>query len=210
MGSTSPSPTTTAPPEPGWLKALADRLVRCPGALVGGRTVNNLLRNPYAAASQRLVTYIYEYYNADPDQARFFASNNFAVPRGRFLELGGFDARFPRAAAEDRDFCDRWVMAGFPAVSATRAVVRHGHRMRARTFWRQHFNYGREAYRFRQFRTTRGTGPVRVEPLSFYVNMLAAPCAPPVGARGLPEVALLVLSQVANAAGFFYQRAFDG
>jgi GT2 family glycosyltransferase len=197
-------------PDPSWLASLADRLAASPGALVGGRTVNALPGNRYAAASQTLVTYVYDYYNADPDRARFFASNNLAVPRDRFLTLGGFDARFPRAAAEDRDFSDRWVAAGYPAVYAPHAVVRHAHPLRLGTFGRQHFNYGRGAYRFHRLRAARRAGPVRLEPLSFYVNLVRCPLAPPDGGRGLPEAALLVLAQLMNAAGFFYERLWAG
>jgi GT2 family glycosyltransferase len=193
-------------PDASWLAGLADRLAGAPGALVGGQTVNALPGNRYAAASQMLITYIYEYYNANPNQAQFFASNNIAVPRDRFLGLGGFDARFPRAAAEDRDFCDRWVAAGYPAVYAPHAVVRHAHPLRLGTFVRQHFNYGRGAYRFHQLRAARGAGPVRLEPLAFYVNLVRFPFAPSAGGRGLPEAALLVLAQLTNAAGFFYER----
>lgn len=190
-------------PEPGWLRALADRLAGSAGAMVGGRTVNALPRNHYAVASQMLIAYIYDYYNADPDRAQFFASNNFTVPRDRFLVLGGFDARFPKAAAEDRDLCDRWVTAGYPARYAPQAVVHHAHPLGLGTFWRQHFNYGRGAYRFHCLRAARGQGPVRVEPLSFYVNLIRFPCAPPAGGRGLPRAALLVLAQLANVTGFF-------
>jgi glycosyltransferase involved in cell wall biosynthesis len=197
-------------PEPSWLTALADRLASSPGALVGGRTVNALPGNRYAAASQTLITYIYDYYNANPDRARFFASNNIAVPRDRFLAMGGFDARFPKAAAEDRDFSDRWVAAGYPAVYAPHAVVRHAHPLRLGTFGRQHFNYGRGAYRFHRLRAARGAGPVRLEPLSFYVNLVRFPLAPPAAGRGLPEAALLVLAQLTNAAGFFYEQLWAG
>ena len=45
---------------------------------------------------------MFAYYNASPNQARFLASNNLAVPADRFRAIGGFDANaFPFAAAED-------------------------------------------------------------------------------------------------------------
>jgi GT2 family glycosyltransferase len=39
--------------------------------------------------------------------------NNMLLPRAHVLELGGFDERFgPEEAAEDNEFCYRWLKAG--------------------------------------------------------------------------------------------------
>jgi hypothetical protein len=74
-----------------------------------------------------------------------------------------------------------------------------------RGFWRQHFNYGRRARQFRYARSLRHQKAVRTEPPSFYGNMLGHTFAHP-GNHG-PELlaSLLLLSQVANAVGFFYE-----
>src|SRR5437016_6865605 len=89
-----------------WLKTLAVRLAKDPDCIVGGRTINALPDNPYSSASQHLIDYLYSYYNADPDRARFLTSNNLTLAADRFRAIGGFDTTFPGAAAEDRDFCD--------------------------------------------------------------------------------------------------------
>lgn len=48
-------------PDPDWLPALARRAAAQPGHLIGGATVNVVETNPFSAASQHLVSYLYEY-----------------------------------------------------------------------------------------------------------------------------------------------------
>src|SRR5574341_76745 len=125
-----------------------------PEFCVGGRTSNALPDNPYSAASQSLITYLYTRWNPSAGPT-FFASNNVAVPAASFKEIGGFDARFPYAAGEDRDFCDRWLRYGFPMAYAPEAIVYHSHALTLRSFWWQHYNYGRGARYFHALRTER-------------------------------------------------------
>lgn len=194
-------------PASDWLTALAREYRRAPECALGGRTVNGLPGNVYATASQLLIDYLYGYFNRDPQQARFFASNNFAVPAEAFREMGGFDTSYPLAAGEDRDFCDRWVSAGRCLRYVPEAIVFHRHALGARTYWRQHFNYGRGAYYFHQGRARRGAAPMRPEPPSFYTGLVGYPVGRGHGVRTVPLVVLMGLSQVANAAGFFVERA---
>lgn len=52
--------------------------------------------------------------------------NNMALPRDAVLELGGFDERFgPEEAAEDNDFCYRWLKAGRGLRYEPALVVEH-------------------------------------------------------------------------------------
>lgn len=192
-------------PAPDWLKALAARFVLTPGYGVGGRTVNSLPQSLLSTASQQLVTYIYAYYNAGPDGARFLASNNLALPARQFRKVGGFDITFPLAAGEDREFCDRWLYHGYKMTYAPEAIVYHAHALSLRRFWRQHFNYGRGAFYFHQLRLCRNQKRIKLEPLSFYLNLLRYPFSQSQGWRALLLTALLVMSQVANAAGFFWE-----
>lgn len=193
-------------PHPGWLRALTLRLAAAPTAMVGGQTVNALRDNLFAEASQILVSYIYDYYNR-PGRPFFFTSNNIALPRAGFLAVGGFDASYPRAAAEDRDFCDRWQQAGFPMLYAPEALIDHAHALTLRGFWRQHLNYGRGAYHFHRGRARRQqAGQIRVEPLRFYLELLGAPLRRRPLAQALPLSGLLALSQGANTLGFLQER----
>src|SRR5436190_7962390 len=157
-------------PKADWLQKLAERFDETPDHLIGGRTLNALPDNPYSTASQTLIDYLYTYYNPTFNQACFLTSNNLAVPAVQFRAVGGFDASFPLAAAEDRDFCDRWRHRGYRMIYAPEVLVSHAHSLTLRTFVRQHFRYGRGAFHFHHARTQRGQSRIRLEPASFYAN----------------------------------------
>jgi len=193
-------------PATNWLSALTDQFSVTPDAAIGGRTINALADNLYSTASQWLIDYLYTYYNADPNQAQFFTSNNIALPADGFRAIGGFDTTFPLAAAEDRELCNRWLHHGYRLAYAPEAVVYHAHPLTLRTFFRQHFNYGRGAYHYHQVRAQRNQGPIRLEPKSFYLNLLRYPFSQIQGRRAFQLAGLLMLSQIANAAGFYRGR----
>lgn len=192
-------------PAPDWLTTLAVRLAAMPDCAIGGRTINALPQNRYATSSQLLIDYLYSYYNAITNQSRFFTSSNLALPTDRFMAIGGFDTSFTRAGAEDREFCSRWLNHKYRMTYSPDAVVYHFHTLNFRTFWRQHFNYGRGAFHFHQVRARLGQEPLRLEPLSFYLNLLQFPFSQVKDRRALLLSALLVVTQAANAAGFFWE-----
>ncbi|MCS7047742.1 MAG: glycosyltransferase [Verrucomicrobiae bacterium] len=193
-------------PDVGWLRAAVDAWRRYPNDLLGGPVTNALANNPWAEASQTLVSYLYDYYSRGAAGPRFFTTNNVALGRRRFLELGGFDEALPRAAAEDREFCDRWLHAGYRLRFVPGMVVHHAHNLNASRFWQQHFNYGRGAHYYHVTRARRWNEGLRVEPWSFYVGLLRYPWNCHRGARAMQLMALLVVAQVANALGFFWER----
>lgn len=196
-------------PEPGWLAALARRADELPGYLIGGATINALVDNAFSAASQHLISYLYDYsmkQAASRGWSPFFASNNLAVPVDGFHEVGGFDAGFPLAAGEDRDFCDRWSAQGLPMAFAPDARIRHAHRLGLASFCRQHWNYGRGAFHFNRARTRRHADPIRPQPASFYVNLVRYPFAHERRPRAALEAVLLAASQFANALGYYYEK----
>jgi GT2 family glycosyltransferase len=191
-------------PDPRWLTALAAVFEVRPDHLLGGRVVNALPHNPFAAASQDLVSYLLRYYDGHGGRTRLFTSNNMALRNDLFREAGGFDIRFPRAAGEDRDFCDRWISQGGGSTYVPDATVLHAHALTLRKFVRQHFEYGRAAAWFRRASAERRRERVSVEPLSFYSGMLRFPFNDDISLRALECSALLALSQLANASGFLY------
>ncbi len=193
-------------PASDWLTVLAKRLRARPDSAIGGRVINALTRNIYAQSSQLLISYLYEYFNRQNHSATFFTSNNMALKKELFHKVGGFDARLPRAAAEDRELCDRWLHSGYHMEYASEAVVLHAHRLRFYTYCRQHFNYGRGAHFFRQLRARRGATKMRVEPVQFYRDLLRYPIVHEKGSRVAACSCLMFLSQAANAAGFFWER----
>ncbi|MCA9925830.1 MAG: glycosyltransferase [Anaerolineales bacterium] len=191
-------------PDTGWLRFLAQGFARETAVALGGHTVNVLRNNLFATASQQLVDFLYAYFNRPA--ATFFTSNNFAIARTLFLEVGGFRHDMPLAAGEDREFCDRWRHGGNRLHYVPEAVVYHRHHLTARSFWRQHFNYGRGAWHFHQVRAQRKQQKVQIESFSFYRDLLLYPLAQQRTARAALQVGLLGVSQVANAVGFFYER----
>lgn len=193
-------------PLPNWLQVLESHFIANSGAIVGGHTLNALPENLYSTASQVLIDYLYQYYNANPQQAQFFASNNFALPTEVFRKVGSFDTSFPLAAGEDRELCDRLLHYGYPMSYAAAAQIHHAHALTLKKFWRQHFNYGRGAFHFHQVRARRIADKIKVEPWSFYLQLLTYPFSHPSSQPALLIAVLFVLSQVANIAGFFWER----
>ena len=189
-----------------WLKQLEVCTNQFPDHLIGGRTLNALSENPYSSASQLLIDYLYEYYNVQSGNATFFASNNFAVPTRHFRELGGFDVAFPLAAGEDREFCDRWVYRGYKMHYAPNALVHHAHQLKLPSFWKQHSNYGRGAYHFHISRARRESEKIKVEPISFYWNLLTFPFFQKSPHSAIAIAGLLLIAQVANVVGFFREQ----
>ena len=183
--------------EPGWLAALEASARSSPGAVIGGRTENGLPDNPCAEASARIVRLTYEDYNgAGP--ARFFASNNLAVPAAGFRELGGFDPAF--RVSEDRDFCDRWLRAGRELTFSPAAVARHRKDLTLGGFLRQHCSYGRGAFGYHRARAMRGGGDGGFE--GRYYRRVAAEVGRMLTRGSWDQAALLVLWQLANLVGF--------
>ena len=192
-------------PAADWLSTLERCFTQFPEAAITGKTLNMLPENLCATASQLLIDYLYEYFNSDPNHAEFLTSNNLALPAESFHTLGGFDTTFPHAAGEDREFCDRWLSYHSQLVFAPEAIVYHAHHLTVRTFWRQHFNYGRAAFWFHQLVAQRSGSRIHVEPFAFYLNLLKYSASQVQGARSLPITALFFVSQVANVIGFFLQ-----
>jgi glycosyltransferase involved in cell wall biosynthesis len=191
-------------PAADWLQTLAKRFAATPNCAIGGRALNGLPDNPFSTASQLLIDYLYNYYNSVPHRARFFASNNLALPADLFRAIEGFDTNFLYAAGEDREFCDRWLHHGYGMSYAPEVVVRHSHFLRFQTFCKQHFNYGRAALYFHQLRAKRGQRHIKVEPLRFYLNLLRYPFLHSQPGKSILVAMLLLLSQAVNAAGFFW------
>jgi len=198
-------------PQPGWLTAV-DRWMAASDRpiAVGGRVINVLDDDIYAAASQGIVDFLYEYYGEHPAPWRFFTSNNLALPRAQFLEIGGFDEGFKLVAAEDRDLCERWRAAGYDLQYAPDAVIGHAHRLGFTRFNRQHFVYGRGAFDLHRSRARRGARSLRLEPVRFYLGLITQPLRRSARPRGLALAALHAWSQAAYASGYVYERIRRG
>jgi glycosyltransferase involved in cell wall biosynthesis len=192
---------------PNILLKLADCLAITPDAAIGGKTVNSVHNNLYSNASQLLIDYLYNYYNVNPNGKHFVTSNNIALPAKSFREINGFDKTFPFAGAEDREFCDRWQHHGHKIAYDPEVIMYHSHEMTLKSFLRQHFNYGRGAFHYHRIRARRTHRRIQMEPLWFYLNLVSFPFSQAKGGKAFLLSALLVLTQTANAAGFFWEWA---
>ena len=194
-------------PNADWLQTLARRLEKWPNCVVGGRTVNGLRDNQYSAMSQIIVDVVYRYYNVRPEQALFFATNNLAMPRELFQKIGGFNEAF--TTSEDRDLCDRCICSDIQMIYSPESVVSHRHSLSYRTFCKQHFNYGRGAFRFLRGQLQRRSRHTWIK-TGFHLNVhnwLLYPFSR-VRPRPWPGLAILLFSwQVMNLAGFVVEAA---
>lgn len=190
---------------PDWLDRLETRLRESPRTAVGGRTVNAYPDNLCSTVSQLITDVLHAYQAGRPGCLRFVTSNNFAVPRAAFLEVGGFDPSFPIAAGEDREFCARWIRGGYRLVTEDGAVVYHRHWLTLSGFWRQQFGYGRGAYRFHRACARGNLTGHRIRP--DFLGYLLRSCSNISGfSNRCLAAALLAASQAAIASGMAVER----
>jgi len=124
----------------------------------------------------------------------------------QFTALGGFDEDWPLAAAEDREFCYRWLQRGLLMTHAPEAQVYHRHPLTLISFCRLHFRYGRGAYYYHALRAGRpGHGGLKPD-WRFYWACLCQPYRCMDSHRAATVTFLLILWQVFNAAGYFWQQ----
>ena len=196
-------------PDPDWLSRLQDGLGNSEECMAGGRTVNRLRKNCFSMASQFIVDIAYAFYNRNPKNAAFFASNNMALSARLYKKVGGFDSKF-RIASEDRELCDRCRFMGYRLIYLPQAMILHSHRLSFFRFWRQHFRYGRGAARYHRVRALRGSGRL-------FHDLLFHCCLPKLLIKqfyqlklldAIALIPILMFWQIANAMGFVYENLF--
>lgn len=194
--------------DPGWLAAFAAAHRRRPGDALGGKTLPSEPDNAYASTAHLIIHLAYSHYNGEsPGFARFFASNNLALPADRFRELGGFNPRF--RTSEDRELCDRWVEPGHAMTFVPDAVVRHDFPATLPAFIRQHYRYGRGAFAYHRERARRGLGLSGFN-ASFHRRVMLEQGRRAIADREPARFALLCAWQLANAAGFAREALSTG
>ncbi len=192
-------------PAEDWLQKIEGHFNENQTQAVGGPLVDACSDNPYSKTSHLLLDSLYRYFNREVGAAQFLTSSNMAFPGEKFKEIGGFDESFPLAAGEDREFCDRWRHDGHKIMFDSAVRIYHTKPMAFGSFFNQHFSYGRGAFYFHRARGRRTGDGIKVEPFSFYWDLLHSPFAQD-GLRSKFLIStLLLISQVANAAGFFWE-----
>jgi len=194
-------------PAPDWLQQLRARFASIPRHLIGGRVINALTNNSYSTASHVILDVAYKYYDPSRGRAHFFPTSNFALAADLFREMDGFNENWPLAAAEDREFCYRWLQRGFLMTYAPEARVYHHHALNLSSFCQLHFKYGRGAYHYHLLRAG-GRGEGGLQPAwRFYWACVRYPFRHMTKRRAVTIVVLLLLWQISNAAGYFWQRS---
>ncbi|MEG4172438.1 MULTISPECIES: glycosyltransferase [unclassified Microcoleus] len=185
--------------EPEWLVKIEEHLKWFPNYLIGGCTVNGLVDNVYSEASQLIINWLYEHYNKNTPQ--FVTSNNFAVSKARFMQIGGFNENFPIPGGEDRHFCKKWLNYGYKIIYEPEAIVTHWHELDIEKFCQQQFNYGRGAFIFKKILKNGNN----FEAKSFYFKLMLYPLRAAHN-RKISITILFIFSQVAILAGFLHQK----
>lgn len=193
--------------DPELLADYARGFSQSPKALLGGRVLTSRQQNLYCQSSQMVIDMVHAFFNKDANKARFFSSNNFAVPKAEFVEIGGFMGKTFRLASEDREFCDRWKHEGRELRALSGASIFHEPNLDLYSYTRMYFRYGRGAFRYQQLRKQRGSGSIQ-EDTGFHVEL------PRLLSRFLSRYSfwnrlgiamLLGVWQLANFGGFFYE-----
>jgi GT2 family glycosyltransferase len=197
--------------DPPWLELLTLAVEAHPRSLIGGLVENPYPKNAVAVAGQVITEGVHDFFNPSEEEPRFFPGLNFAVDRETYLAIGGCDTTFGRLAAEDRDFADRWRIAGGKLVSCPGAVVHHEHRATLSGFVRQHVNYGRGAWRYHRVRRLRRSGRM-TDDLRLHSNLhrhLGPPVMRQVPGMRAKVICLLAAWQLANLVGFVSQGVIE-
>lgn len=191
-------------PLAGWLSELARAAENAGNNVLGGSVVNGVTDNPNAEANQMLFAYLYLYYHCSGkkrSQHPFFTSNNLALRRAVFDATGGFDPALRNA--EDRELCARLLTEGLELRYVPAARVVHIRPMCLREFWRLHSSYGKGGFEYYRRQKARGVTKFEPEGPGFYAGLLRYPWHHKPRRVAVHLSALLVLSQMANAFGFF-------
>ena len=195
-------------PEPEWLCAIERALEANPTCMVGGVTKNLLPNELFASTSHVIHAMVYSFFNHNHENALLLASNNMAVPAEIFHRLGGFDAEnFRKSAAEDRDLCFRYRELGYSLKLVPDAVIGHAHSMTLYKFCRQHFWYGQGAFHYHRKQSCVVAQSLKNDTrlhTQFYRWLPGALGTIPFRMR-IPVLPMLIVWQLANAAGFFYE-----
>jgi GT2 family glycosyltransferase len=157
----------------------------------------------FALASAWLLDHFSRSQRLDEEDYTFAPSNGLALRRSAFQGMDGFDIRFPLAAGEDREFCERWVASGRRIAILSQLAVHHHFPSTARAFWAQQWRYGRGA----AFLSGRTRSAAHLRSTSFYARLLWSPVENLGWQKGIRIALASAIAQVVVLLGFAYQRS---
>jgi GT2 family glycosyltransferase len=189
-------------PAADWLSIMVGKAEKSPEDLIGGKVVNALKENIYAEASQMIIDYLYTAWETKRTVRSFFTTNNMIMSRMGFEKMNGFDKDFTSAAAEDREFCTRWQVAGKKMNFDPNAIVYHLHKLHFKSFLTQQFNYGKGLFLYDKKCKQITKQKRRLESLSFYFKLLMYPFKMKPIFKAMKLFILMVISQAALFSGY--------
>jgi glycosyltransferase involved in cell wall biosynthesis len=157
---------------------------------VGGRTIG--ATSDAIVRASELIAHAPAGVSARGDSLVFTPSNNLAC-RADVLAAVPFDERYPAAAGEDREWCERLLRAGHVLRYEPSAVLVHHDDSDLGSFLRKQLRYGRGAFRFRRLRPE----PRSLEHPWFYAQLVRRGFA-----EGPIAGTLVCLAQLTTAVGF--------
>lgn len=190
--------------DPNWLKEVYENIR--PGFILGGKVINKVKESMFSESSQVLIDFLIEY-NEGSD-LQFFTTNNLAICRVDFLQIGGFSPDFYTSAGEDREFCVRAKRFGTRLVFHRPMLVFHFHHLDLFRFIALHVKYGRAAWTFHQI-INRGNWGIKSYPQwKFYKRLLTFPFSlnEYTPKKKLLLSVCLFLSQGSVGLGYLYER----
>lgn len=190
-------------PAPDWLERIQAAVERDPNCAVAGQTTNASDDDLYAEATQSIVESLVISGRDASGYVRYAPTNNLVFPKALFSAIGAMDRSWRIAGGEDRDLCARWNQAGFRLSYQPSVKVLHYHRLDLHGFLRQHFDYGRGAWRY----YTNEASSSRFESPRLYPRLLLAPFREHRMGRALAVCGLVLLAQFATAAGLLAQAS---
>jgi glycosyltransferase involved in cell wall biosynthesis len=160
--------------------------------------------NSFALAAEWLADRFVEAERLDSRRFGFAPSNGFALRRADFRQSGAFSPHFPLAAGEDREFCFRWIAAGFHIDVLDEFAIRHHFAATLTALVKQQWRYGQGAFHYQK--CVPPDRRPRVRSIHFYLGAIFGPLRRYGLRRGMRVSLLAALSQFIVCAGYLRER----
>jgi hypothetical protein len=89
---------------------------------------------------------------------------------------------------------------------APESIVYHAHHLTLKTFYRQHFNYGRGAFLFHKTYSQRHPQQKSIQSWSFYLKLITYPLTKQYAQAAVLLCFLILLSQIATTFGMVTEK----
>jgi glycosyltransferase involved in cell wall biosynthesis len=190
--------------DPSYLARIVKGLQQRPNYALAGPQLSINRENSFALAGEWLADRFVNAERLDSHRFGFAASNGFALRRADFRQSGAFSPHFPLAAGEDREFCVRWIAAGFDLDVLEEFAIQHHFPATLATLVKQQWRYGRGAFHYRM--CVSAEQRPRVRSIHFYVGVVFGPLRRYGLRRGVRVCILAALSQFIVWAGYMRER----